>query len=30
LLVGLGLLFLTNRVFYLNLFAQRLYYELAR
>lgn len=30
LLVGLGLLFLTNRVFYLNLFAQRLYYELVR
>jgi cytochrome c-type biogenesis protein len=30
LLIGLGMLFLTNRVFYLNLFAQRLYYELAR
>jgi cytochrome c-type biogenesis protein len=30
LLIGLGLLFLTNRVFYLNLFAQRLFYELAR
>jgi cytochrome c-type biogenesis protein len=30
LLVGLGLLFLTNRVFYLNIFAQRLYYELVR
>ena len=30
LLVGVGLLFLTNRVFYLNLFAQRLYYDLLR
>jgi cytochrome c-type biogenesis protein len=30
LLVGLGALFLTNRVFYLNLFAQRLYYDLVR
>jgi cytochrome c-type biogenesis protein len=30
LLVGLGTLFLTNRVFYLNLFAQRLYYDLIR
>jgi len=30
LLISLGALFLTNRVFYLNIFAQRLYYELAR
>jgi cytochrome c-type biogenesis protein len=30
LLVGLGALFLTNRVVLLNLFAQRLYYELIR
>ena len=30
LLVGLGVLLLTNRVFYLNLFAQRLYYDLVR
>jgi cytochrome c-type biogenesis protein len=30
LLIGLGTLFLTNRVFYLNLFAQRLYYDLVR
>jgi cytochrome c-type biogenesis protein len=30
LLVGLGLLFVSNRVFYLNLLAQRLYYELLR
>jgi cytochrome c-type biogenesis protein len=30
LLVGLGLLFVTNRVFYLNLLAQRVYYELLR
>jgi cytochrome c-type biogenesis protein len=30
LLVGLGALFVTNRVFYLNLFAQRLYYDLVR
>ena len=30
LLVGLGVLFLTNRVFLLNLFAQRLYYDLIR
>lgn len=30
LLVGLGALFLTNRAFYLNLFAQRLYYDLVR
>lgn len=30
LLVALGVLFLTNRVFYLNLFAQRLYYDLVR
>jgi cytochrome c-type biogenesis protein len=30
LLVGLGLLFLTNRVFYLNLFAQQIYYDLLR
>ena len=30
LLVGLGVLFLTNRVFYLNLLAQRLYYEMLR
>jgi cytochrome c-type biogenesis protein len=30
LLMGLGALFLTNRVFYLNLMAQRLYYDLVR
>jgi cytochrome c-type biogenesis protein len=30
LLVSLGALFLTNRAFYLNLFAQRLYYDLVR
>ena len=30
LLIALGALFLTNRVFYLNLFAQRLYYDLIR
>ena len=30
LLVSFGLLFFSNRVFYLNLFAQRLYYELLR
>jgi cytochrome c-type biogenesis protein len=30
LLVGLGLLFVSNRVFYLNLLAQRFYYELLR
>jgi cytochrome c-type biogenesis protein len=30
LLIGIGLLFLTNRIFYLNLLAQRLYYDLLR
>lgn len=30
LLVGLGLLMLTNRAFYLNLLAQRVYYDLVR
>lgn len=30
LLVGLGLLFVTNQVFYLNLLAQRLYYDVVR
>jgi hypothetical protein len=29
-LVGVGLLFVTNRVFYLNLLAQRLYYDVVR
>jgi cytochrome c-type biogenesis protein len=30
LLVGLGVLFVSNRAFYLNLFAQRIYYDLVR